>query len=75
MHLIGLMQQQPVYVCYSQVCICERRLHHLRRRNAVVVKDLDAAARTLCHEQLDSNLAWKPLEVIPVLCNRQSCIH
>ena len=28
-HLIGLMQQQPVYVCYGQVCICQRRLHHL----------------------------------------------
>ena len=30
-HLVGLMQQQPVYVCHSQICICERRLHHLCR--------------------------------------------
>ena len=28
-HLIGLMQQQPVYVCYSKISICKRRLHHL----------------------------------------------
>ena len=30
-HLVSLMQQQPVYIRYSQICICERCLHHLHK--------------------------------------------
>ena len=48
MHLISLMQQQPVYVFYIQFCVCERRLHHLCR-TTMNQTQMGAAAPENCH--------------------------